>query len=152
MNDGLLRHPADSEAWKSFDSKVAFGSHKSIFRKYFIFWKCYFPERKMYSGVWLPRNSFYRKSILVFGSYKHFTENDFRFTENQFPCLVRSNILWKMEFVFYGKSILMFGLWIILRKITIQAPALPKQTCNSTKIFIHFNIKNNHPNSSIYIA
>ena len=104
-------------------------------------------------GKWL---SFYRKSIFMFGLVKHFTENDFCFTENQFPCLVRSNILLKMEFVFYGKSIPMFGLWIILRKIwnslQFQAPALPKQTCNSTKIFIHFNIKNNHPNSSICIA
>ena len=71
----------------------------------------------MYSGVWLPRNSFYGKSIPVFGSYKHFTENDLHFTENQFPYLVRSNILRKMEFVFYGKSILIFGLWIILWKI-----------------------------------
>ena len=124
MNDGLLRHPADSEAWKSFYSKAAFGSRKSIFGKYFIFWKCYFPKRKMYSGVWLPRNSFYRKSILVFGSYKHFTENDFRFTKNQLPCLFRSNILRKMEFVFYGKSILMFGLWIILRKITISSTCI----------------------------
>ena len=74
-----------------------------------------------------------------------------RFTENQFPRLVRSNILRKLEFVFYGKSIPMFGLWIILRKIwnalQIQAPALPRQTCNSTKLIIHFNIKNNHPNS-----
>ena len=105
---------------KDDENKGPFGSCKSIYRKYFIFWKCYFPERKMYSGVWLPRNSFYGKSIPVFGSYKHFTENDFCFTENQFPCLVRSNILLKMEFVFYGKSILMFGLWIILRKITIS--------------------------------
>ena len=71
----------------------------------------------MYSGVWLPQNSFDGKSIPVFGSYKHFTKNDFRFTENQFPYLVRSNILRKMEFIFYRKLILMFGLWIILRKI-----------------------------------
>ena len=78
----------------------------------------------MYSGVWLPQKSFYRKSILMFGSYKHFTENDFHFTENQFSCLVRSNILQKMKFVFYGKSILMFGLWIILRKITISSTCI----------------------------
>ena len=37
-----------------------------------------FPERKMYSGVWLPRN---------------------RFTENKFWCLVRTNILRKMTSV-----------------------------------------------------
>ena len=103
---------------------IPFGSCKSISGKYSIFRKCYFPERKMYSGVWLPRNSFYGKSILVFGSYKHFTKNDFSFTENQIPCLVRSNILWKIEFVFYGKSILMFGLWIILRKITISSTCI----------------------------
>ena len=52
---------------------------KSIFEKYFIFRKYYFWERKMYSGVWLRRNSFYEKSIPVFGSYKHFTENGIRF-------------------------------------------------------------------------
>ena len=91
-------------------NKAAFGSCKSIFGKYFIFRKCYLSERKMYLGVWLRRNSFYKKSILVFGSYKHFTENDFRFTENQFPCLLPSNILQKMKFFFYKKSFLMFGL------------------------------------------
>ena len=84
-------------------SKASFGSCKNIFGKYFIFRKCYFLERKMYSGVWQSRNSFYGKSIPVFGLYKHFTKNDFRFTENQFPCLVRSNILRKMEFVFLRK-------------------------------------------------
>ena len=57
----------------------------------------------MYSSVWLRRNSFYGKSILVFGSYKHFTENDFRFTENKFPCLFQSNILRKMKFIFLQK-------------------------------------------------
>ena len=109
-----------------------------------------------FQAIWLPRNSFYGKSIPVFDSFKHFTKNVFRFTENQFPCLVQSNILRKMEFIFYGKSIPMFGLWIILRKIwnalQIQAPALPRQTCNSTKLIIHFNLKNNHPNSSTCIA
>ena len=115
-----------------------------------------FEKRKCIQAVWLSRNSFYRKSIPIFGSFKHFTENAFRFTENQFPYLVRSNILRKIEFIFYGKSIPMFDLWIILWKIwnalQIQAPALPRQTCNSTKLIIHFNIKNNHPNSSTYIA
>ena len=106
------------------ETKVVFGSCKSIFGKYFIFWKCYFSERKMYTGVWLRRNLFYGKSFLVFGSYKHFMENDFRFTENQFPCLFPSNILWKMKFIFYKKSILMFGLWIILRKITILSTCI----------------------------
>ena len=97
---------------------------KSIFEKYFIFRKYYFWERKMYSGVWLRRNSFYEKSIPVFGSYKHFTENDFRFTENHFQCLFPSNILRKMKFIFYKKSFLMFGLWIILQKITISSTCI----------------------------
>ena len=55
--------------------------------------------QKTNSNVWLPWNSFYRKSIPMFGLVKHFTENGIRFTENQFPCLVHSNIFWKMEFV-----------------------------------------------------
>ena len=55
---------------------------------------------KCIQAVWLSRNSFYGKSILVFDSFKHFTENVFRFMENQFPCFVRSNILRKMQFVF----------------------------------------------------
>ena len=66
---------------KKLRTQAAFGLCKSISGKYFIFWKCYFPERKMYSGVWLRRNSFYRKSILVFGSYKHFTENEIHFLQ-----------------------------------------------------------------------
>ena len=86
-------------------TQAVFGSCKSISGKYFIFRKCYFPERKMYSGVWLRRNSFYGKSIPVFSSYKHFTENDFRFTENQFPCLFPSSILRKMKFIFLQKII-----------------------------------------------
>ena len=40
---------------KAFAENIAFPE------KYSIFPKCYFPERKMYSGVWLPRNSFYGK-------------------------------------------------------------------------------------------
>ena len=129
-------------------------------------------KEKCIQAVWLSRKSFYGKSIPVFGSSKHFTEIVLRkinsdvwfvqtfyrkcFTENQFPCLVRSNILRKMKFVFYGKSIPVFGLWIILRKIwnvlQIQAPALSRQTCNSTKLIIHFNIKNNHSNWRTWIA
>ena len=119
----------------------------------------------MYLGVWLPRNSFYGKSIPMFGSYKHFTENDFRFMENQFSCLVWSNILWKMKFIFLRK--INSHVWfvdhftennnfkhlhylnklVIVQKysststskiiIEIQASALPKHIYNSTKIFIH---------------
>ena len=50
-----------------------FGSRKTISGKYSIFRKCYFPERKTFSCVWLSQNSFYGKLILVFGSFKHFT-------------------------------------------------------------------------------
>ena len=50
-----------------------FGSCKTISRKYSIFRKCYFPERKTFSCVWLSQNSFYGKLILVFGSFKRFT-------------------------------------------------------------------------------
>ena len=96
-----------------------------------------FKKRKCIQAVWLPRNSFYGKSIPVFGSSKHFTENTLRKS-------------------FYGKSFPVFGLWIILWKIwnvlQIQAPALSRQTCNSTKLIIHFNIKNNHSNWRTWIA
>ena len=87
-------------------TQAAFGSCKSISEKYFIFRKCYFPERKMYSGVCgCVGIRFYGKSFPVFSSYKHFTENDFRFTENQFPCLFPSSILRKMKFIFLQKII-----------------------------------------------
>ena len=101
--------------------------------------------------------------------------------ENQFRCLVRSNILQKMEFVlgkinsgvwfvqtfywkcfsFYRKSIPMFGSVKHFTKntkcLTNSESALPRQTCNSIKIIIyfnieiiiHFNIKNNYPNIPI---
>ena len=50
-----------------------FGLRKTISGKYSIFRKCYFPERKTFSCVWLSQNSFYGKLILVFGSFKRFT-------------------------------------------------------------------------------
>ena len=50
-----------------------FGSRKIISGKYAIFRKCYFPERKTISCVWLSQNSFYGKLILVFGSFNQFT-------------------------------------------------------------------------------
>ena len=52
-----------------------FGSCKSIFGKYSIFRKCYFPKRKMFSCVWLPQNSFYGKLISVLVHSDIFTEN-----------------------------------------------------------------------------
>ena len=81
-------------------NKAPFGSCKIISRKWNIFWKCYFLERKMYlgclaasefvlrkinSGVWFVQTfygkwvPFYGKSIPMFGSVKHFTENGIRF-------------------------------------------------------------------------
>ena len=68
---------------------------KSISEKYFIFRKYYFPERKMYSGVWLRTEfilrkinsdvwfvqTFYGKSFPVFVSIKHFTENEIHFLQ-----------------------------------------------------------------------
>ena len=124
----------------------AFLSVKSFQGKFFSH------KGKCIQAVWLPQNSFYGKSILVFGSFKHFTKNDFRFTENQFPCLVRSNILRKMEFVLRKIN---SHVWFVnhftenMKCLTNSAPALPRQTCNSTKIIIHFNIKNNHLNIPI---
>ena len=44
-----------------------FGSCKSIFEKYSIFRKCYFPERKIFSCVWLHFKKFSEKYFLVFG-------------------------------------------------------------------------------------
>ena len=110
--------------------------------KYFPLFGCLgnrFPENQFWCLVRpnILRKSFYGKSIPVFGSSKHFTENTLRKS-------------------FYGKSIPVFGLWIILQKIwivlQIQAPALCRQTCNSTKLIIHFNIKNNHSNWTTWIA
>ena len=75
---------------------------KSISGKYFIFRKCYFLERKLYSGVWLRTkfvlrkiNSgvwfvqtfygkwlpFYGKSIPMFVSVKYFRENEIHFLQ-----------------------------------------------------------------------
>ena len=47
--------------------KAVFGSCKSIFGKYSIFWKCYFPERKMFPCIWLYFKKFSEKYFLVFG-------------------------------------------------------------------------------------
>ena len=50
--------------------QAVFGSCKSISRKYSIFRKCYFPERKMFSCVWLHFKKFSEKNFLVFGKEK----------------------------------------------------------------------------------
>ena len=47
--------------------KVPFGSCKSISRKYSIFQKCYFSERKMFSCVWLHFKKCFEKYFLMFG-------------------------------------------------------------------------------------
>ena len=44
-----------------------FGSRKSISGKYSIFRKCYFPEKKMFSCVWLHFKKFSKKYFLEFG-------------------------------------------------------------------------------------
>ena len=63
---------------KKFAIKAPFGSCKSIFRKYSIFWKCYFPERKMFSCVWLHFKKCFEKYFLVFGCViKNTIENTF---------------------------------------------------------------------------
>ena len=82
------------------------------------------------------------------------------FTENQFRCLVRLNNLRKMLFVLRKIN---SHVWFVdhftenTKCLTNSEPVLPKQTYNSTKIIIHFNleiiihfnIKNNHPNIPI---
>ena len=66
-------------ALNNLGPKAVFGSRKSIFGKYSIFRKCYFPERKTFSCVWLSQNSFYGKLISVFGSFKHFYRKCIKF-------------------------------------------------------------------------
>ena len=66
-------------ALNNLGPKAVFGSRKSISGKYSIFRKCYFPERKTFSCVWLSQNSFYGKLISVFGSFKHFYRKCIKF-------------------------------------------------------------------------
>ena len=150
-----------------------FGSCKMFSGKYIFSGNANFRKRKMYSSCLAVSEIVLRKINSGVWFIQTFYGN--RFTENQFRCFVRPNILRK---ILYGKSIPMFGsvkhftknkirflrkinfgvwgLWIILRKIwnvlQIQAPTLSRQTCNSTKLIIHFNIKNNHSNSRTCIA
>ena len=106
---------------------------------------------------WLP---FYGKSIPIFGSVKHFMENEIRFfTENQFSCLVCGSFYRKYKMPYNFKHLHYLNKPVTVQKysststskiiIQIQASALPRHICNSTKIFIHFNIKNNHLNIPI---
>ena len=130
----------------------------------FILWK-------INSGVWFIQTfygkwfPFYGKSIPMFGSFKHFTENGSRFTKNQFSCLVHSNILQKIKFVLRKIN---SHVWFVDHftentkcltnsELANSEPVLSRQTYNSTKIIIHFNIeiiihfniKINHPNIAI---
>ena len=86
-----------------------FWLRKSISGKFFIFRKCYFPERKMYSGVWLRTEFALRKwdSGVCF-------RNSFygmRFTENHFQRLFPENIFRKMKFIFLQNIISQF-FWV----------------------------------------
>ena len=54
------------QGWK-MNTLAVFGSCKSIFEKYSIFRKCYFPERKIFSCVWLHFKKFFENYFLVFG-------------------------------------------------------------------------------------
>ena len=101
----------------------------------------------------------------MFGSFKHFTENGSCFTKNQFSCLVHSNILQKIKFVLRKIN---SHVWFVDHftentkcltnsELANSEPVLSRQTYNSTKIIIHFNIeiiihfniKINHPNIAI---
>ena len=117
--------------------KGAFGSCKMFSGKYIFFGNANFRKRKMYSDCLAISEIVFRK--------------------------INSGV-WFVQ-TFYGKYLteiilrkIISGvcLWIILRKIwnvlQIQAPTLSRQTCNSTKLIIHFNIKNNHSNWRTWIA
>ena len=127
--------------------------------------KLFSRKGKCIQVVWLSRKSFYEKSIPMFGSFKHFTENGSRFTKNQFSCLVHSNILQKIKFVLRKIN---SHVWFVDHftentkcltnsELANSEPVLSRQTYNSTKIIIHFNIeiiihfniKINHPNIAI---
>ena len=71
-------------------NKAVFGSRKSIFRKYFIFRKCYFSERKMFLCLWL----YFKKYFLVFG--KCYKEKDKTRKTNTAPKLTLAfDWLWR---------------------------------------------------------
>ena len=115
----------------TISTKGAFGCYKMFSGKYIFSENANFWKRKMFSAVWLSRKSFSRKPIPVFDSSKHFTENT-------------------LQKSFYGKSFPVFGLWIIftenMKCVTNSSTCIRAQPCNSTKLIIHCNIKNNHSN------
>ena len=58
--------------------QAAFGSCKNISGKYFIFQKCYFPERKIFSCVWFHFKKCFGKYFMMFGCVlKNTIENTF---------------------------------------------------------------------------
>ena len=101
--------------------------------------------RKINSHVWFSQ-TFYRKW------------NSF-FMENQFSCLICGLFYGKYEMPYNFKHLHYLNKPITIQKysststskiiIQIQASTLPRHICNSTKIFIPFNIKNNHLNIPI---
>ena len=101
--------------------------------------------RKINSNVWFGQT--------FYGKWNSF------FTENQFPCLVCGSFYGKYEMPYNFKHLHYLNKPITIQKysststskiiIQIQASTLPRHICNSTKIFIPFNIKNNHLNIPI---
>ena len=87
-------------------------------------------------------------SHVCFGQTFYEKWNSF-FTENQFLCLVCGSFYGKQQFQASALPKQTCNSTKIF--IQIQASALPKHICNSTKIFIHFNIKNNHLNIPIIL-
>ena len=73
--------------------KGVFGCWKTFSGKYIFSGNANFRKRKMYSGVWLSRKSFYGKSIPVFDSSNYFTEIVLR--------KINSGV-WFVQ-IFYGK-------------------------------------------------
>ena len=101
--------------------------------------------RKINSHVWFGQT--------FYGKWNSF------FTENQFSCLVCGSFCGKYEMPYNFKHLHYLNKPVTVQKylststskiiIQIQASALPKNICNNTKIFIHFNIKNNYLNIPI---
>ena len=136
---------------KAFLENISFSGKENVFRclaaSEFVLRKINFGVWfvQTFYGKWLP---FYGKSFPVFVSIKHFTENEIHFLQK-----IISHVWFVDHFIennnfkhlhYLNKPVTMHK-WFI----QIQASALPKHICNSTKIFIHFNIKNNHLNIPI---
>ena len=109
-----------------------------------------FVLRKINFGVWFVQtfygkwHPFYGKSIPMFGLVKHFTENEILFLRK-----INSHV-WVVDHFTENnnfKHLHYLNKPVTIQKysststskiiIEIQASALPKHICNSTKIFIH---------------